>query len=318
MSTHHGPPAYSTDFIAPDSIQQQSSLFEGFAPNPWHDSKEGVAATSPGITDSGTQMSLPSMSHNTTTGKGDAISGSITHHGSATYSRQKRAKKATAASPQETPTSPGAVSTTRRMSRSSLVSNISGKSSVSANMGSGNTAGGNKSKLRSASRASKNTHHKPAETPEERKTRASHNLVEKQYRNRLNIQFENLLNSLPDLSRDNEGEVGEDGDVEGERRVSKAEVLDMARRHIKQLEKDKLGLETERDQLLQMMETLRETYAQELSSQNFAGLVQMETQSALDYQVGPGPPYQNGSGPSYTEEANDADKSDGITQSQHQ
>ncbi|KAG7290532.1 hypothetical protein NEMBOFW57_000535 [Staphylotrichum longicolle] len=58
-----------------------------------------------------------------------------------------------------------------------------------------------KAKLRSASRASKNTQHRPEETPQERKSRNSHNLVEKQYRNRLNMQFEILMNTLPESMR---------------------------------------------------------------------------------------------------------------------
>ena len=117
------------------------------------------------------------------------------------------------------------------------------------------------SKLRSASRTSKNTHHKPAETPEERRSRASHNLVEKQYRNRLNAQFENLLNVLPDHVRS--GGPGEEDDSEGpmpdttDRRVSKAEVLEMARRHIKSLERNNSALARERDELAEQVEMMR-------------------------------------------------------------
>ncbi|CAI4211453.1 unnamed protein product [Parascedosporium putredinis] len=117
------------------------------------------------------------------------------------------------------------------------------------------------SKLRSASRMSKNTHHKPAETIEERRSRASHNLVEKQYRNRLNAQFESLLNSLPEHVRS--GGPGDEDDSEGpmpdttDRRVSKAEVLEMARRHIKSLERNNSTLARERDDLAQQVEMLR-------------------------------------------------------------
>lgn len=108
---------------------------------------------------------------------------------------------------------------------------------------------------------SKNTHHKPAETIEERRSRASHNLVEKQYRNRLNAQFESLLNSLPEHVRS--GGPGDEDDSEGpmpdttDRRVSKAEVLEMARRHIKSLERNNSTLARERDDLAQQVEMLR-------------------------------------------------------------
>jgi len=62
--------------------------------------------------------------------------------------------------------------------------------------------------------------------------------VEKQYRNRLNGQFENLLQTLP--------KGGESG---AHQRVSKAEVLMLAKRHIMQLENEKRVLEDERQEL---------------------------------------------------------------------
>ncbi|PVH82611.1 hypothetical protein DL98DRAFT_130244 [Cadophora sp. DSE1049] len=63
--------------------------------------------------------------------------------------------------------------------------------------------------------------------------RLNHNQVEKQYRNRLNGQFETLLLALP-------REDGEGG--EGKKR-SKAEVLMLARKHIRDLERDRRRLE---------------------------------------------------------------------------
>ena len=123
------------------------------------------------------------------------------------------------------------------------------------------------SKLRSAARTSKNQVHRPSETMEERKSRNSHNIVEKQYRNRLNARFESLLNALPDTIR-GEGGSGEEGETQnfdiGEKRVSKAEVLDMARRHIQSLERDRDALEKERDELLEDMEQLRGTFTEGL------------------------------------------------------
>jgi DNA repair ATPase RecN len=55
-------------------------------------------------------------------------------------------------------------------------------------------------------------------------------MIEKQYRNRLNVQFESLLEILP--------KRGED-----EKRVGKAEVLTNANRYIQQLEKSIKKLE---------------------------------------------------------------------------
>ncbi|KAI1419047.1 hypothetical protein F5Y12DRAFT_794899 [Xylaria sp. FL1777] len=123
----------------------------------------------------------------------------------------------------------------------------------------GSSGGGSstsRSKLRSASRTSKNTHHNPPATAEERKSRETHNNVEKQYRNRLNAHFESLLSALPERMQSGEGEDGGDLDA-GERRVSKAEVLEMARRHIKALERECAVLEGERDELRDNMERLR-------------------------------------------------------------
>ncbi|KAI1406609.1 hypothetical protein F4819DRAFT_493491 [Hypoxylon fuscum] len=114
-----------------------------------------------------------------------------------------------------------------------------------------------KSRLRSASRTSKNTHHNPPASVEEQKNRETHNQVEKQYRNRLNAHFESLLDALPETMQAGEGdEEGEALDMT-DRRVSKAEVLDMARRHIQSLERECAALEGERDELRNNMVRLR-------------------------------------------------------------
>ncbi|CAM1507549.1 Fc.00g071900.m01.CDS01 [Cosmosporella sp. VM-42] len=98
--------------------------------------------------------------------------------------------------------------------------------------------------LRTASRAPKkrtaNTVHKPAENVEEVQARAAHNQVEQQYRKRLNTHFEKLLEVLPPL---------EHGGGLGDKRVSKAEVLDLARGRIRELERDMGRLERERREL---------------------------------------------------------------------
>ncbi|GJC95419.1 helix-loop-helix DNA-binding domain-containing protein [Colletotrichum higginsianum] len=140
---------------------------------------------------------------------------------------------------------------------------ISGRSIKSASVASSAGSGSKTApvpRLRSASRTSKNQSQKPTETLEERRTRASHNLVEKQYRNRLNAQFEGLLNALPEQAR-GPGDAGDGGEsdpqqADQERRVSKAEVLDMARRHIKSLEREREVLHRERGELLRNLETL--------------------------------------------------------------
>jgi len=121
----------------------------------------------------------------------------------------------------------------------------------------GSTTASNRSKLRSASRTSKNTHHNPPASLEERKSRETHNNVEKQYRNRLNAHFESLLSALPERMQSGEGGEGVDGLDAGDRRVSKAEVLEMARKHIKSLERECAALEGERDELRDNMEKLR-------------------------------------------------------------
>jgi hypothetical protein len=68
-----------------------------------------------------------------------------------------------------------------------------------------------------------------------RGTRTNHNHVEKQYRNRLNGQFESLLQMLP----------REENGLANEKRVSKAEVLILAKKHIEELEREKRELEEE-------------------------------------------------------------------------
>ncbi|KAI2626483.1 hypothetical protein GGR54DRAFT_653306 [Hypoxylon sp. NC1633] len=138
----------------------------------------------------------------------------------------------------------------KKSSRSQQVFSPGSTSSASNNAAS-------KSRLRSASRTSKNTHHNPPASVEEQKSRETHNQVEKQYRNRLNAHFESLLEALPETMQ------AGDGDEEGEpldltdRRVSKAEVLDMARRHIQALERECAALEGERDELRNDMARLR-------------------------------------------------------------
>ncbi|GAP89303.1 putative allergen fus c 3 [Rosellinia necatrix] len=172
-------------------------------------------------------------------------SGQPHHKKSKTPSRQRKSKHPYPGFPPES-LAAGAAGTAAGASASASAS-AGGASSSSTS---------NRSKLRSASRTSKNTHHNPPATAEERKSRETHNNVEKQYRNRLNAHFESLLSALPERMQSGDGDDGDDLDA-GDRRVSKAEVLEMARRHIKALERECAALEGERDELRDNMERLR-------------------------------------------------------------
>ncbi|KAF4996312.1 hypothetical protein FGRMN_4563 [Fusarium graminum] len=105
----------------------------------------------------------------------------------------------------------------------------------------------NPTQLRTASRAPKKRGaaaaqpRHPSETTEEVKARAAHNQVEQQYRKRLNTHFERLLAVLP--------APGTEGGIANDRRVSKAEVLDLARERIRALEKQTARLDRERREL---------------------------------------------------------------------
>lgn len=76
--------------------------------------------------------------------------------------------------------------------------------------------------------------------------RLNHNQVEKQYRNRLNGQFEGLLLVLP----------REETEINEEKKISKAEVLVLARKHIRELEQERLRLLGENERLGGAMDEL--------------------------------------------------------------
>jgi hypothetical protein len=82
------------------------------------------------------------------------------------------------------------------------------------------------------------------------KGRTNHNQVEKQYRNRLNGQFEMLLSALP----------SEDGSDGARSRVSKAEVLMLAKRHVVELEREKMMLEGQHHALEGDVEDLKKKF----------------------------------------------------------
>lgn len=109
-------------------------------------------------------------------------------------------------------------------------------------------------------------------TAEERRARHSHNIVEKQYRNRLNAQFVRLLAVLPADQRDGNGPrrkstgggssgSGDDAATVArspleEKRLSKAEVLDLATKRIKTLEYETLRLQKENSELIHSVDAM--------------------------------------------------------------
>ncbi|KAK1836571.1 hypothetical protein QBC39DRAFT_326585 [Podospora conica] len=125
------------------------------------------------------------------------------------------------------------------------------------------------SKLRTAARkprkvAAKHAASSPSDdatlTPDQRRARRNHNIVEKQYRNRLNAQFERLLAVLPSEEHGTPGDGTQDAEegleTASDRRMSKAEVLEVATRRIKALEVERRRLYRERRELLQNIEAL--------------------------------------------------------------
>jgi len=106
---------------------------------------------------------------------------------------------------------------------------------------------------RNLGRGSKNINHTPDETPEERKTRNSHNIVEKQYRNHLNDRFERLLSVLPSSLR---SPGTSDSNVEV--RLSKRDVLDMSTTYIRTLESQRTQLEKENEELTNSISQLHQ------------------------------------------------------------
>ena len=88
-----------------------------------------------------------------------------------------------------------------------------------------------------------------ADAVKEGSIRRTHNLVEKQYRNRLNAQFERLLAVLPARYETHEEEQGRGDDV-SDKTISKAEVLGLATWRIKTLEQQNRELLARQDQLM--------------------------------------------------------------------
>ncbi|KAH6675936.1 hypothetical protein B0J14DRAFT_652765 [Halenospora varia] len=90
--------------------------------------------------------------------------------------------------------------------------------------------------------------------------RVAHNMIEKQYRTRLNMQFTNLLEAIPPeaIGTQFDGYV----DAGGQRgKVSKGDVLTLAKRYIQMLEQDKKSLEGENREYKKSISRLRAAWA---------------------------------------------------------
>ena len=106
----------------------------------------------------------------------------------------------------------------------------------------------------------------PTPENETKDQRRSHNQVEKQYRNRLNGQFATLLAVIP-TNIIGSALDGSDGSLpNGDKKISKSEVLILAKRHIEDLESTQIGLEGSRAALEKEAERLRALWL-ELSGQ---------------------------------------------------
>ncbi len=87
-------------------------------------------------------------------------------------------------------------------------------------------------------------------------TRVTHHMIEKRYRTRLNIQFTNLQEAIP---QEVIGTQFDDYDDAGGRKgkVSKGDVLAIAKKYIQTLEQDKQNLERENMEYKQSISHLR-------------------------------------------------------------
>ncbi|KAH6679005.1 hypothetical protein B0J14DRAFT_579824 [Halenospora varia] len=94
-------------------------------------------------------------------------------------------------------------------------------------------------------------------TKNSKSVKTTHNLVEKQYRTRLNGQFSTLLRSLPPDVVGTKIVGYSNRDSAPEKKVSKAEVLVLAKEYIKSLERTKKALEDDKERLLADVQWLK-------------------------------------------------------------
>ncbi|KAF7538757.1 hypothetical protein G7Z17_g12582 [Cylindrodendrum hubeiense] len=251
---------YGNSLVSPSSIHSSQSHY-AFSSS-WEDSLGHHEGTTPTVTTPAAQISTnPWTDPEELQQETDRAQGSRPKKAPRSRKQKKDARKSSDAGTGPSPEA-GSPSSASQNSRASVASKAT---SMASSVVSSSSASSRLSKLRSASRTSKNSYTKPSDTPEERRTRASHNLVEKQYRNRLNSQFESLLNALPEQIRtggDGEGSDG-GGPVDwGDRRVSKGEVLEMARKHIETLERERDMLEREKNELQGSLHQLKNSVSE--------------------------------------------------------
>ncbi|KAF4338240.1 Allergen Fus c 3 [Fusarium beomiforme] len=283
-STHlsHAPtnPAsfsYGSNLVSPSSIHPSSTHFDTGIGSQWDDSMSHDASTPKVRTPVHQVASNPWAEIDEPAGDNNATSASRPRKTPRPRRQKKEARKLSDASQGGGSSSTGGTAPSISDAASPSSASQNSRASIgskSASMASTvSTTSSRQSKLRSASRTSKNTRDKPNDTPEDRRTRASHNLVEKQYRNRLNAQFESLLNALPEQARHGDGGSGngnEDNESDHandvDRRVSKGEVLEMARKHIQALERERSQLELENLELQGNLRRLKESKSESIAS----------------------------------------------------
>ncbi|KAM6513431.1 hypothetical protein FALCPG4_015854 [Fusarium falciforme] len=248
--------AYGSNLVSPSSIHSSRGHYDGGCPGHWDDTVSHGASTPKVSMPAGHVTNNPGAELDETPEDDNPTAASRPKRTPRSRRQKKEARKASEASQGGSSSAgDGAPSASDVASPSSASQNsratIRSKSTFMTSTAS--TTWSRQSKLRSASRASKNSRDKPNDAPEERRARASHNRVEKQYRNRLNAQFESLLNALPAQARHSGNGNGDDNEHDGAndlgRRVSKGEVLEMARKHIQALERERNQLERENHEL---------------------------------------------------------------------
>ena len=161
---------------------------------------------------------------------------------------------------------------------------------ISSSSGSGGESSLSGAGQQSSSHGSQSSGHAApppiAARSDDKRPRRSHNLVESQYRERLNDQFDKLRSALPppaDRLRGPGSGSGGSGDTRGvagvaERQPSKAEVLEMARQHIQELEQRRDSLADEVKGLKGASLRLEQIYASQPLNQGQA----VQPQSDLD------------------------------------
>ncbi|KAL3607744.1 hypothetical protein FPOAC2_02733 [Fusarium poae] len=269
--------SFAHSIVSPSSIHPNTAHFDRDIPGQWDDSIGHGASTPKVRTPSHHVSSNPWAELHEPVGDNNLTPVSRPRKPARTRRQKKEPRKLSDDSQGARSSSTGgtahSVSDAASPSSTSQQSRVSVGSKSASMTSAASTASSRQSKLRSASRTSKNSRDKPNDTPEDRRTRASHNLVEKQYRNRLNAQFESLLHALPEQIRhgDNGGGNGKEGNEsdqanDPDRRVSKGEVLEMARKHIQALERERNQLELENLELHGNIRKLKESGSESMGT----------------------------------------------------